>query len=127
MEKSELPKGWEETSLRNLIKSNVTYGILKNGEYDPSGIFMLRVMDISENGTLNDTKIFKVNKNIEKNMKIDNRKLNGNCKCEQKKIKLDRIEIGLKVVEQIVRIGSALSGLLPSIRTVFVKRIAIMI
>jgi len=49
-----------------------------------------------------------------KNMKIDNRKLNGNCKCEQKKIKLDGMEIGLKIVKQIVRIGSALSGFLPS-------------
>ena len=58
-------------------------------------------------------------------MKIYNRKLNGNCKCEQKKIKLDRIEIGLKVVEQIVRIGSALSGLLPSIRYALVRQITV--
>ena len=62
---------------------------------------------------------------VEKNMKIDNRKLNGNCKCNKNKIKLDRMEIGLKIVEQIVRIGSAFSGLLPSIRYVLVRQIVI--
>ena len=49
-----------------------------------------------------------------KNMKIDSRKINRNCKCN--KIKIGKMKIGLKIVEQIVRIGSALSGLLPSIR-----------
>ncbi len=59
---------------------------------------------------------------MKKNRKIDNRKLNRNCKCNKKKIKLDRIEIGLRIVEKIVRIGSALSGLLPSIRQDLTKR-----
>lgn len=51
---------------------------------------------------------------VEKNMKIENRKLNGNNIIEKKNMKIENVSIGLKIVEQIVRIGSALSGLLPS-------------
>jgi len=58
---------------------------------------------------------------MRQNVKIDSRKLNGNYKCEQKKRKLNRVNIGLKIVEQIVRIGSALSGLLPLNRQYLAK------
>lgn len=46
----------------------------------------------------------------------DKKIANVNCKCTQNKIRIDRIRIGLRIVEQIAKIGSALSGLLPSIR-----------
>ena len=58
---------------------------------------------------------------VEKNMKIENRKLNGNNIIERKNMKIENVSIGLKIVEQIVRIGSALSGLLPSTRYVLVR------
>ncbi len=40
--------------------------------------------------------------------------------------KIDNVNTGMKIAEQIVRIGSALSGLLQPLRIVFVKRMAMM-
>lgn len=62
---------------------------------------------------------------VEKNMKIDSRKLNGNNIIEKKNMKIENVSIGLKIVEQIVRIGSALSGLLPSMRHVLLRWVTV--
>ena len=37
----ELPKGWIRPELRNILRQNVSYGILKAGSNDPNGILML--------------------------------------------------------------------------------------
>jgi len=63
----------------------------------------------------NDRKIMK------QNMKIENKKSNRNNIIKKKDMKIQNVSIGLKIVEQIVRIGSALSGLLPSTRYVLVR------
>ena len=57
---------------------------------------------------------------------IENSKLNGNCKCKKNNAKIENVNTGMKIAEQIVRIGSALSGLLQPLRIVFVKRMAMM-
>jgi len=62
---------------------------------------------------------------VKQDIGIGNSNFNG--KCKRNGVKIENVNIGLKIIERIARIGSALSGLLPSIRTVFVKRIAIMI
>ncbi|MCH7647294.1 MAG: hypothetical protein IIA83_01630 [Thaumarchaeota archaeon] len=99
----------KEKSNRKIVEKNMK---IDNRKLNGNNIIEKKNMKI-DNRKLNGSNIIE-----KKNMKIDNRKLNGNCKCEQKKIKLDRMKIGLNIIEQIVRIGSALSGLLPSMRHV---------
>ncbi len=54
----------------------------------------------------------KLNRKIEKNnIKVQNRKLNQ--KNTNNSRKMNNLRNGLNIIEQIVRIGSALSGLLP--------------
>lgn len=66
----------------------------------------------------------KLSKKIENEMKLkkgkNENKINKNYK---KKINENKIEIGLKIVEKIVLIGSALAGLLPSLRNRLVMQI----
>ena len=56
-----LPNTWARMTIEALLRddSSLSYGILKPGLYDPSGIPMLRVMDVGD-GKLNDTEIFRV-------------------------------------------------------------------
>lgn len=58
-------QNWKHTQLKNILRQNVSYGILKAGLYDPNGILMLRIKDISVHGILNEKEIFKVSKKIE--------------------------------------------------------------
>jgi len=55
----------------------------------------------------------KINKKIEHEMKLRNRKNENKIeKNNKKKINENKIEIGLKIIEKMVLIGSALAGLL---------------
>jgi len=58
-------QNWEFTLLKNMLRNGVSYGILKAESYDPNGILMLRIKDISVDGILKEKEIFKVSKKIE--------------------------------------------------------------
>ena len=45
-------------------KKHLSYGVLKPGDFDPNGVPMLRVMDIGEWGSYNDTEIFKIDPSL---------------------------------------------------------------
>jgi len=71
-------------------------------------------------------KIVNRNRKLEKkDMKIDSRKIDRNCKCNKKKVRIDKMKIGIKIVKEIVLIGSALMGLLPSLKYRVVREIII--
>lgn len=61
---------------------------------------------------------------VNRNMKLDSRKSNGNSIYEKNVMKIDIVKNGLEILERIARIGSALSGLLPSTRYTLLKRVA---
>lgn len=67
----------------------------------------------------------KIEKNERKNTKIENEKMNRNCKNNKKKINENKIEKGLNIIEKMVLIGSALSGLLSSLRNFLIRRILV--
>ncbi len=45
-------------------KKHLSYGVLKPGDFDPNGVPMLRVMDIGEWGSYNDTEIFNIDPSL---------------------------------------------------------------
>lgn len=45
-------------------KKHLSYGVLKPGDFDPNGVPMLRVMDIGEWGSYNDTEVFKIDPSL---------------------------------------------------------------
>jgi type I restriction enzyme S subunit len=61
----ELPNSWTWTTIEVLLRDDraLSYGILKPGDHDPSGIPMLRVKDIGD-GKLNKTDILHVSLSI---------------------------------------------------------------
>ena len=73
----DLPNAWATTTIEALLRDDnaLSYGILKPGEYNPSGIPMLRVMDIGD-GKLNDTKIFRVTPSLAEEYKRTKLKAN---------------------------------------------------
>ena len=66
----DLPNTWAIITIEALLRddSSLSYGILKPGLYEPSGIPMLRVMDIGD-GRLNDTDIFRVTSSLSEEYK----------------------------------------------------------
>ena len=63
-----IPVSWEVAQTQDLLedKKSLTYGILQPGDDCVDGIPMLRTVDISSTGTLNQTRILRVSKTIEK-------------------------------------------------------------
>lgn len=65
----------------------------------------------------------KHNKNTKQVNKYETRKMNKDCKYTKKKIKVHKIIKGLDIIGKIIMIGSALSGLLPSLRRFVLREI----
>lgn len=78
-------------------------------------------------------------KNIEKNRKngiVENRKIEKqnekmvrkivrDYNCNENSVKIDRMKIGLDIIEKIVLIGSGLMALLPSLKLKIVKQVVV--
>ncbi|WP_426994703.1 restriction endonuclease subunit S [Methylomonas sp. CM2] len=85
-----------EEILKN--RKQLSYGVLKPGDYQENGIPMIRVMDIGEWGRFNKTEIFKISKELSK---------------EYKRTIVDRGDIVLSVMATIGRaaiVSDELSG-----------------
>ncbi len=51
----EIPSTWKWVPLRNICQADISYGIIKLGNEDPSGVRVLRCSDVKENYIVSDT------------------------------------------------------------------------
>jgi type I restriction enzyme S subunit len=61
-----VPAGWELSTLEDLLAGprSISYGILKPGKPDPTGVPMLRVMDFDELGRRTNTAVMRVSRGV---------------------------------------------------------------
>jgi type I restriction enzyme, S subunit len=62
-----VPEAWDVVPFERLLAEgdSLSYGILQPGDHDPSGIPMLRTVDLDEHGGRSNTVILRVNRGIE--------------------------------------------------------------